>query len=265
MFGLILSTQIAAAADAEPADQATSFTVDGPRALSQAVLILIQQYGYAVTYEDAPLTYSDDLQDMTTQHHADLSYLKKPGAVREIAPVGETFTVHLPPPNSMNDPTDVAAVLRRMLKEHAASARGGRFRVLQADGVFHIVPTDVRDIHGEWVSHGSLLETKISVPEMRRSGAQMLDVICKAVSAATQSQIVVGAIPLNAFASVQGVWSAKDEAAREFLWRVLNSGDRKYTWELDYDPAMHHYFLSVILVRERPSPAPSTRSIHDGT
>jgi hypothetical protein len=256
MFGLILSTQIAARADPAPADQTASFSVDGPRALSQAVLTLIQQYGYAVTYEDAPLTYGGDLQDMTSQTHVELSYLKKPGAVREIAPVGETFTVQLPPPTSMADPKEVAALLDRILKEHATSARGGRFRVQKEDGAFHIVPTEVRDIHGKWISHKSLLDTKISIGKLTRSGVLMLDAICKAISAATQSQVVVGAIPWNAFAPVQGVWSAKDEPARKTLWRMLNSGERKFTWILDYDPARRRYYLSVILVPERPSGAP---------
>ena len=76
----------------------------------------------------------------------------------------------------------------------------------------------------------------------------MLDAICKALSVATQSQIVVGAIPLNAFGSVQGVWSAKNELAREVLLRVLRSDGPEFTWLLEYDPATHRYYLSVTVV-----------------
>jgi hypothetical protein len=262
--GLVVAVGVndSIAQDAETVDQPTSFTVESPRALSQAVLMLIERYGNVITYEDAPLVYGGDLQDLTNERHADLSYLKKPGAVREIVPFDETLTVHLPALSAMKDPENVAAVIEQMLKDHAIHNQGGRFRLQQTEGVFHIVPVGVRDVRGEWVSHRSLLEARISVPAGERSGPAMLDAICQAVSEATHTHVVVGYLPLNTLAPYRGVLAAQDEPARSVLLRVLAGSQRRFTWLLDYLPQMQQYSLSIILVPDRtapsgPEPAPA--------
>jgi hypothetical protein len=233
--------------------------VESPRALSQAVLTLIETYGYLITYEDAPLTYSGDLQDVTNERHADLSYLKKPGAVREIIPLSETLTVPLLPPGAMNDPKNITAMIEQMLKEHAARNQGGRFRLQQTDGYFHIVPSEVRDSRGEWVSQASILEAKISIPKGERSGPVMLDTICKAISDATHTNVGVGHIPMNALEPYRSLLVAQDEPARNVLLRMLSGANRRFTWMLDYLPGMQQYSLSIVLVPDRaPPPAPAT-------
>jgi hypothetical protein len=245
----VLKDGMAHSADA--ADQAKSFTVESPRAPSEAVLLLIQRYGYVITYEDAPLAYSGDLQDLTSERHADLSYLKKPGAVREIVPHSETLTVNLPAPRDMSDPSNMAAVLEQMLETHEMSHQGGRFRLQQTEGVFHIVPTDVRDSHGKWVAHESILEAKISVAKLEGPVAILLVTICAAVSDATRTHVVLGHVPMDAPADYRGVLAANDEPARSVLLRMLNGTHRRLSWLLEYDAGMPEYIPGIILVPDR--------------
>jgi hypothetical protein len=246
---------------AEPTNQATSFTVESPRALSQAVLMLIQRYGYVITYEDAPLTYTGDFHDYTSEIHSDLSYLKKSGTVREIAPTRETLTLNLMSSGAMSDPNNMASVIEQILKEHAVLNRGGRFRLQQTEGVFHIVPTEVRDARGEWVSHGSLLNAAITIPEIEGPSAMLLDAICAAVSKATHTHVLVGHVPMNAVADYRGVLAANGEPARNVLLRMLNGTERKFSWMLDYAPAMQQYYLSIVLVPDRAVPAAPVRTV----
>jgi hypothetical protein len=245
---------------AEAPREATSFTVESPRALSEAVLILIQRYGYVITYEDAPLAYTGDLQDLTSERHGDLSYLKKRGAVRETVPLSETLTVNLPAPSDMNDPKNVAAVIEQMLMDHANHNQGGHFRLQQTEGYFHIVPSEVRDSHGEWVSHGSILEANISMPELEGPGAVLLDAICAAVGNATHTQVVVGSIPNNVLIPYRGVVSARSEPARVVLLRMLKDTERRLTWMLEYDASRGQYILSIVLVPDRAAPAAPSQS-----
>jgi hypothetical protein len=255
-----------AARSAEPANQASSITVDDPRAVATAVLLLIERYGYVITYEDAPLTYSEDLQDVTLERHADLSFLKKPGTVREIIPVGERLTLNLMPASAMTDSKNMAVVIGQMLKDHARSNQGARFRLHQTDGVFQIVPSEVRDSSGQWVAYTPVLDTKITLPGLDRSAAAMLDAICKAVSDAMHIHVVVGHIPVNTLASYHGILTASDEPARNVLMRALNDTGRRLVWGLDYDAATREYYLSIGLVPDRPSsdglsPKPTQSSV----
>jgi hypothetical protein len=223
--------------------------------------MLTERYGYVITYEDAPLTYKEDLQDLTLERHADLSYLKKPGTVRELVPMSEALTIKPMPASAMNDPKNMLAVIDQMLKDHEVSNRGGRFHLQQTDGVFHIVPSEVRDSSGQWVLHAPVLDTKITLPELERSGPATLEAICKAVSDATHIPVGVGHIPINALASYHGVLAARDEPARNVLMRMLNGTGHRLTWLLEYDAGTQRYYLGVMQVPDRPSstvPSPTT-------
>jgi hypothetical protein len=121
----------------------------------------------------------------------------------------------------------------------------------QTEGVFHIVPAEVRDSQGKWVAHESILDAKISVPELEGPGAVLLDAICTAVSDATHTHVVLGHVPMNALADYRGVLAANDEPARSVLLRMLNGTHRRFSWLLEYDAGMPEYILGIVLVPDR--------------
>jgi hypothetical protein len=255
LFGNVVAlASSSTACSAEATSQATSFTVEDPRAVAQTVLTLIERYGYVITYEDPPLVYAGDVQDLTAERHADMSYLKKPGAVREVVPMSETLTIKLPPPGSINNPQSMSALLEQVVQAHNANSHGGHLRLQQTEGVFHVVPFESKGPSGQWVSRGSLLDVSITLPESERSGAEMLDTICRAVSNATGAHVVVGHIPLNIVASYRGILVANDEPARSVLLRALSGTHRRLTWMLDYDAGAQRYYLSIVPVPNRATP-----------
>ncbi len=229
-----------------------SFTVDSPRAIEAAILQLMSRYGYPITYEDAPLEYSGDLQDVTEERHIDLTYLKNHGRVRETIPVDERLTVNLKATNATNEFSTLEGAIEQLLRDHTAANRGGRFRLERGDGILHIVPAEVRNSQGMWVKRESILDSIITIPPEERSMAVMLEAICKAVGAASNTEVVIGHLP-NTLGEQRSMAGASQERARDVLMSVLQPSNRRLTWMLDYTLPERKYYLSIGVVPDQRS------------
>jgi hypothetical protein len=227
---------------------APPISIDSPRALSEAVLMLVQKFGYVITYEDARLSYVDDLQDLTTQRHANLDFLKKSGSAREIVPIAETLQFNLPVLGTAVAPDGMATLLKRILANHAANKQGAHFELRQRGSVFHVVPTEVRNASGTWISAPSVLDTPITTPKTEGPLPLLLQEFCHRVRAVNRASIVLGQIPMNALAGRQVALDAKSESARDLLLELLNATGQRLTWLLDYDAATQQYYLGIVQV-----------------
>jgi hypothetical protein len=225
-----------------------AIVVDDPRPISKSIQILISQYGYMITYEDPRYTYQGDLQDVTAQVRRDVNKWAPGKAPKVIGPRGGKLTLNLPP---ITKSQDMESTLNQLTQ--LESANGGHFRVQQTDGVFHVVPTEVRDINGNWAPNTSILDVPISVPLEKRTEYGTINAICNAVSLAAHVNVRVGA------GVGQGVapdgdtplypLEASTESARGVLLRALAStSNRRRTWMLLYDFGEKAYFLSILAV-----------------
>ena len=66
-FGAVAA--ISSSADTKVLAQATrvDYIVDDPRPVAAAIDELTSRYGYLITYEDPPYSYSDDVKDVTAE------------------------------------------------------------------------------------------------------------------------------------------------------------------------------------------------------
>jgi hypothetical protein len=214
-----------------------SVTVDDARPVGQAVDLLMEKYGYRITYEDPPYVYQGDLKDRVVK------------GFKDQVPAGGALKVTFTPASGMGTSADMAGLLERVLQAQAVADKGGHFRLVQDDQVFHVVPFEVKDRRGHWVSHTSILDAAISLPGKERAGGVMLEDICAAVGVVTHAKVMVGAIPANVIIPYRGTLSAENESARKVLLRALDGTNRKLTWIMNYDPSGRIYFLNVLLVR----------------
>lgn len=222
-----------------------SLAVDDPRPVAEAVLTLVKEYGYQITYEDPPYVYQDDLKDR---------YVK---GFKDRIPAGGALSVSVTPSSGMSTSADMAGLLQKLLQAHTVADRGGHFRLVQNDQVFHVLPFEVKDHNGNWGSQTSILDAAISLPNKERTGMAMLEDICAAVGAASHTSVLVFSFPPNIIIPYQGVLAAENESARSVLMRVLDGTKRRLTWTLFYDPSGKLYYLSILPVPDRMPSAPN--------
>jgi hypothetical protein len=213
--------------------------VDSGRPVDRAVNTLQTRYGYMITYEDPRYTNEDDLQDVAAKVRKDYSTYAPGTAPKLLVPKGGKLKLRLPASANIS-PQDLFDVLQQLVRTQATSSRGGHFRVEQAAGVFHVVPTEVRDRTGNWTQYNSLLDTPISVPEQDRSERELYRAIVDAVSAATHvrlSVVVNGGIVIGLVVpEPRTSMGATLERARTVLMRALQLHRTRRTWSLFHGP-----------------------------
>ena len=217
--------------------------VDDPRPVALAVHLLIEKYGYRITYEDPPYAYDSDLKDR---------YVK---GFKDRVPAGGALAIDFARSSVMTTSDDMAGILKKLLQAHSGLDKGGHFRVVQNGPVFHVLPSQVKDRSGNWVSQASILDVAISLPIKERTGMAILEDICSAIGAAAHVHIVVGSIPANVILPYRSMLSAENESARSVLMRALDGTSTKLTWILMFDPTDRKYWLNIEVVPHRTSSA----------
>jgi hypothetical protein len=228
-------------------------TIDDPRPIAEGVRKLVSNFGYVISYEDPRYEYTDDVEDVTEAVRNPL-HKYAPGALpkRVFIPRRANFALDVP---SVSGSQDMAAVLQKLIS--MGRDRGGHFRVEQSGAVFHIVPTEVRDINGNWVSNPSIMDVEISIPAKERSESEMYNSIFEAVGSAAHVPVVEGnGVHPEGIASTASPktyqFGADHEVARSVLLRMLATTNtfHKRTWRLLYDYSDKKYYLNILYVPE---------------
>lgn len=224
---------------------ATPMTISDSRPIAKAVEELESRYGYVITYEDPVYTYADDVVDVTAQVNRYYGVGKQ---LPVVVPVGGAVTLRLPAGPAVSSDA-LEKLLGQLVQQQLTHGSGGHFQVRQAGGEFHIVPSEIRDRNGQWVSQRSILDVPISIPLQVRYMRPMLTAICDAVSAAAHVKVTLGtgaeidnAIPSYSLA-------ATNEPARTVLIRALATISPKLSWALFYGPEPDNaYALNITYV-----------------
>lgn len=252
---LLVACTASFAADVSSTEEQLS--ISDPRPVAKALEVLSQRHAIAITYEDPPYAFERDLQDVT----ATVARSPVQPGHRVLVPRGGTIQLTYPVSASgkLEDPD---AVIRKVLDTHAATGGGTHFRLIQDEYVFHVVPVSMRNSAGAWVELRPLLETPITVPVRPRTGTQIVDAICNALST-DKVHVAVGMAPESALASEQVVEGGTNEPARDILSRSLKRlsreagrrmgerEEREYVWQLFFDPGTKSYFLNLGLLPRR--------------
>jgi hypothetical protein len=235
------------------------FSVSGVTPLAQAAEAFETRYGISVSYEDANYAYEGDLIDETHPDYAKAH----PNGSRALTPKGGSLTLHGDPKFAVHSAQEAMPLLQALVNDHKKAGIPGEFKLIpNGDGVA-IVPTAVKDASGILLPDQSLLETKITLPELKRTGDETLNAICEAVK--TNSGKHIG-VATNQFMSLYYTVTigALNEPARSVLQRTLAGLEftggpthiPKASWSLFYDPGLKMYLLNVRQVRmEVPTPA----------
>ena len=220
---LILGVSFLACASAQTATRQESVSIDDPWPLAKTAEILWARYGIPISYEDvSKYSYSADLADPVAfgAAHPDASLLP---------PRSSHLSFALEPLVIGNDPvrpadlTRVAKQLQVILDQHQSNGNPGRFKILETPAGLVITPTAVRDANGLFVADHSVLDARITFPEIRGESYLTFGALRDALQAATGKAVHIDILP-----GLSDPIRADNEPARDVLIRLLNGFHRSF-------------------------------------
>ncbi len=238
VFAVWSAVAIASVAIAQ--DKRIDLRVNDARPVGAAVKLITDQHPIAITYEDPQFEYPGDLQSGKSRNF--------------FVPRGGTLAFSHTVSRDTGLPTDLLGELQAIVD--AEKGRGGwRFRVERSGDVYHIIPTEVRDSSGRFVTKGSILDALVSLDTGTMSGAGLVDAVCKQLAKAVGIPVVVGVIPVNALNRYKGSVVADNRRARDVLQELLQQIDPRLTWQLLYGISPYKlYAMNIGLTAARPEP-----------
>jgi hypothetical protein len=210
---LVLASAVLAAADQEAVRIRVT---DFPRPVMAAVRQVEGQFGRVVTYEDTAYVYSGDIVDVTAQvsRSGDMSKRilgRRPGSID---------VSYIPRKNASSTDAQVEDVLRAVVEQASAADLAGDFSVKAVPGGFHVVPTARKGKDGVKEPVTPALDARITIPETEAGILEVLDLLGQAISRSTGTLVAPG---IGTFSRARATVVARDEPARDVLWRVLQS------------------------------------------
>jgi hypothetical protein len=222
-------------------------TIDSPRALSEALLIVEQRYGKAILYEDPVWQWRGDVE--LRGQHPDGTAGWLPKAQRFTLPAGI---------NPQTTPELTKGVVQTILDAyHKQNDDGTRFRVIDTPIGPDVVPVSFHDSSGAVVETSSVLDAVISVPFESRMASEHLRAFCAAVSKASGTggdffdlwidssfaanqvvppQSAAQLLSREAKAPFSFLWGAEAMPAREALLQLLDQSATTLRWRLLCQP-----------------------------
>ncbi len=152
-------------------EQTIKLSVGNPRPVAAAVLLLEENCGCVITYEDPRYAHSSEMNDVTETVRKDLDKYKPGEAPRVIVPMGGPLAVDYEALPGTKVPINTRATIEKLLSSHANAGGPGRFRLEQQGETFHVIPTAFKNSFGDMTPQESPLDTVISFPAQERSAA----------------------------------------------------------------------------------------------
>ena len=255
--GLAISLVQPARAQVAPG---ATISVADPHPLAKAAEILMQLYGVPISFEDASqYVYPGDLPDAVEFRAKQPGRRTLPPRVGTLQFVPEPLAMSLRPVQPAEQ-KEVARVLKTILDQHERNGNPGKFKVLETSAGLVIVPEATRDATGTFVPNQSLLDTRITIPDVQHpDGFTALRAFQSALRTASRTQVDVE--PLNAGRS--NPVSANNEVARDVLIRILD-GLHDFAGARGINEPEQRVKLTWVLTTEVQAEAASIPSYHLG-
>jgi len=245
-MALLMSSYVAAA---------ETVTVSDPRPVDAAVRQLQSIYGWPITYEDLPVAFEADIEDVTTRVRKDGKSADEPGVLRILVARTHSFYFMLGDRPVLKPgtraPEELArAAITEMLKSYSESTGGAtQFALTDSNGIFHIVPTRGRNRLGEPEPVSPILDTVVTIPPGQRTAGELISAVCRTVAAQTGVRIDFGEHGNLLRQRITQIASLPNESVRSILSRLFAeiASPQPVSWALLYQPGWDYTFNVRVL------------------
>lgn len=239
--GSVISRFLSAAADS-PAGTITvqgrvaTFSVDYGRPLESVVYTFIQEYGWTITFEEAPIMYSRDMVDVTRDFSLGIRVFDPRGGRLEfsfdLGPGGQ-------PPQNPRLPVEAA------IQAHHSAGFPGRYTVIDAQPYLHIVPVARADEGGVFEAIRSPLDEIVTIEAAARSPRQLLKELVQSLEQSSGYRVVVAGRPFSEGIQPEVHNGFTRTQARAVLRALISATGKRRVWYMLYHIRTKRYFLNI--------------------
>jgi hypothetical protein len=214
-----------------------TFTVNSARPMQSVAYTFIQEYGWPVTFEEAPIAYAGEMVDATVNFSA---------GIRAYDPRGGRLEFSYRVAEDGKRPSDPLPVLIAAIEAYHQAGLPGRYEVASSRGYFHIVPTAHHNERGILQPVRSALDAIVTVGGGGRSVWPVFNDFVRAVERASGYRIGIGNSPFcrgdqasieQRFENVQG---------RVVLRALIGATGQLRPWLLMCKPGRKECALSIL-------------------
>jgi len=198
--------------------------VSDPRPLSAAILILEARTKLAITYEDPPYLYPDEIA---------------------VSPEGPLIPKGGSIDFSYSDDSEPSNIIQSLLEAHSKMGNPGIFQVDKSEGFYLVFPLKYRNEKGELIPQSSLLDSPISISAQNISGIDIIEILCDKLSKALNKNVMIGMIPTKPFSKIYESYNVIDQPARSHLIKLIKDSGNSLSWQMLYDPKLKWYVLNI--------------------
>jgi hypothetical protein len=233
---VLLTAGLAAALMSNASAASNTLTVRDPRPVAKAVEERGNRYGWQITYEDLPYAQLSGMPDVTPLVQENAAPVA--GASRTLASKGSLLFA-LPSAGQTQ-----SSVIEKLVKTYNASSGGNAFAIVQGVRLLHVVPQKVTGLSGNEAVK-PILDTVITVEPKARNALELLEDVCKKISANANTNVVVGTVPINRFVQTKTSIGGSGRTARSILEQLILESGAPLSWQLFYDPEYRSYALNI--------------------
>jgi hypothetical protein len=210
------------------------------RCLSGALCTLSGQLGVPLSFEDAPIRFEGDYDDITSP-----AYRPRSDADHLRVPKGGPFSLAFPVISSNQLPSEVEALLNRIIEASLRTGFPGSYETRKIQGVWHVVPKAARDFDGAMRPVIPLTDTRISLPERpgRTNQAVFAEMFAQ-IKTKTGKEIFIASPLSHNYLEAENSRAA-ETTAREILERSFSAFGGHQLWILQCTPKVGPCALSI--------------------
>lgn len=213
-----------------------TFSVDFPRPLQSVAYTFIQEYGWPVTFEEAPIVFAGDMVDVTVNFNVGIrAYDPRGGRLEFSYRIGEDG----------KPPSDPLPVLKAAIEAHHQAGLPGRYEVVQAGGYFHIVPTAHHNERGVLEPVRSPLDALVTVDGGGRSAWPVFNEFARAVERTSGYRIGIGNNPFYRGDQPSIEQRFENVQSRAILRALIHARGQPRPWFLMCRPGRKECALSI--------------------
>jgi len=207
------------------------FNSESRRPLSGTIFTLANEFNIPLSFEDAPITFRGDYDDITAP-----SYQPKSEADRLLVPRGGPLTLRFAVTAPHKAPADIRNVLEGLLGSYRRSGYPGVYEVRIIGNVWHIVPAKARSTNGTLSNVTPLMDTPVSLVAVPgRTNEQVLEEMFIQIKKTTGKIIFVGTQVSHNYLEAPSP-EAFSGTAREVLERSFEQFGGHALWLLQCTP-----------------------------
>lgn len=206
-------------------------TIDDPRPLSAAVLLIERRCHCVVTYEDPVYTRSE-VMDVSSQVRRDGRY--DPVFV----PTSQRLQLdYLGFPEGSNERAGLVQLLRQVVEVHQLSGNHGVFRVVENDYGVHVVPVG---------RGGTALDETVDIVRSTETAMSAMQEIIRQINAHGRLRVTMALAPVNILRNTNVSLNEGTVSARDAITTVLSTLPSRLSWHLLYDFTLKTYYLNLV-------------------